>query len=63
MTEIHNNQLKEIISNSSKIDPLKYIDGPKEKTLTQDNKIKINYQHGPRIYRQGDILMAFYSKY
>jgi hypothetical protein len=56
MTEIQNNQLKKIISNSSKVDPLKFIDGPKEKTLTQNNKIKINYQHGPKIYRQGDIL-------
>ncbi len=56
MTEIQKNELEKIISNSSKIDPLKFIDGPKKKLSTQLNKIKITYQHGPKIYRQGDIL-------
>lgn len=63
MTEIQNNQLKKKISNSSKVDPLKFIDGPKEKTLTQNNKIKINYPHGPKIYRQGDILFKKIEKF
>ncbi|MFX0023558.1 MAG: hypothetical protein ACFE9S_14625 [Candidatus Hermodarchaeota archaeon] len=56
MTEIQKNQLEKIISNFSKIDPLKYIDGPKIKMPTQNSKIKIKYQHEPKIYRQGDIL-------
>jgi hypothetical protein len=63
MTEIQNNQLKKIISNYSKSNPLKYIDGPREKLPTQTNKIKINYQYRPKIYRQGDILFKKIEKF
>jgi hypothetical protein len=62
MTEIQNKELEKIISNSSKIDPLKYIDGPKKKISTQTSKIKVKYHHGPKIYRQGDILFKKIQK-
>ncbi len=62
MTEIQNKELENIISNSSKIDPLKYIDGPKKKISIQKSKIQVKYQHGPKIYRQGDILFKKIEK-
>lgn len=56
MTEIQNKELEKIISNSSKNDPLKFIDGPKKKQSTKKRIINLPSHPGPKIYRQGDIL-------
>jgi hypothetical protein len=56
MTEIQNNELEKIMSNTSKNNPLKYIDGLKIKNSTQNMTLKTSTQLRPKIYRQGDIL-------
>jgi len=56
MTEIQNNELEKRITNSSKIDPFKFIEGSKKKQSTQTIKNKFFCSPGPTIYRQGDIL-------
>ncbi|MFX0002856.1 MAG: hypothetical protein ACFE9C_14310 [Candidatus Hodarchaeota archaeon] len=56
MTEIQNNELEKNISNSSKNNPFKYIEGLKTKTSTQNKTLKTPTQLRPKIYRQGDIL-------
>lgn len=56
MTEIPNNELEKVFSNSSKKDPFRFIEKSDKKPSTRNNTIRLSSRPELKIYRQGDIL-------